>query len=282
MYYNYVVGKKMKKNIKLVSADIDGTLLAKGDLNNLRESTKKAILDLRANGVLFGLASGRPYEDVNDIYASWGLEDQFDFLICWNGAELWDEKTKTKYEYNFLSKEDIKDIVEYMEPSNSVVNMYQPGLFYSSKVTEKAVLSAFKTNRTFKLIEDIEDYYRVDNGGIMFRSDDETVIEWEPKIAKFQKGRNFVGFKTQPNLLEFSHKDANKGYALREYCKLYNIDLDDCYAFGDTTNDNEMLKICHGVCLLNGSDDTKACAEFITDKIIEEDGFADYVYKNLL
>ena len=54
----------MKKNIKLVAADIDGTLLAKGDLNNLRESTKKAILDLRKNGILFGLASGRPYQDI--------------------------------------------------------------------------------------------------------------------------------------------------------------------------------------------------------------------------
>ena len=272
----------MKTNLKLVAADIDGTLLAKGDLNNLRENTKKAILDLRAHGILFGLASGRPYEDVNDIYASWGLEDQFDFLICWNGAELWDEKTKKKYEFNYLKKEWIKEIVEFMEPSNSVVNMYRPGLFYSSQVTEKAMLSAFKTNREFKLITDMADYWKVDNGGVMFRSDEETVKTWEPKIQEYQKDKGFVGFKTQPNLLEFSHKDSNKGYALRKYCELYNISLDDCYAFGDTTNDNEMLKTCHGVCLLNGSDDTKACAEFITDKTIEDDGFADFVYKHLL
>ena len=272
----------MKKNIKLVAADIDGTLLAKGDLNNLRESTKKAILDLRKNGVLFGLASGRPYEDVNDIYASWGLEDQFDFLICWNGAELWDGATNKKYEYNFLKKEWIKEIIDFMEPSNSVVNMYRPGKFYSNKVTEKAMLSAFKTNREFVLIENMEDYWKVDNGGVMFRSDEPTVKEYEKKLVDFLKDKDYVGFKTQPNLLEFSHKDSNKGYALRKYCELHNIDLDDCYAFGDTTNDNEMLKTCHGVCLLNGSDDTKACAEIITDKTIEDDGFYDFVYKHLL
>lgn len=35
------------------------------------------------------------------------------------------------------------------------------------------------------------------------------------------------------------------------------------------------------MCLLNGTDDTKACADFITDLDVENDGFADFINKKL-
>ena len=159
-------------------------------------------------------------------------------------------------------------------------------------LTTQQMLDEFKFVKDDKLLDDI-----VINNTQEFANSIEKVIpidnreealckpempDAEKKLVDFLKDKDYVGFKTQPNLLEFSHRESNKGYALRKYCELHNIDLDDCYGFGDTTNDNEMLKTCHGVCLLNGSDDTKACAEFITDKAIENDGFADFVYKHLL
>ena len=82
--------------------------------------------------------------------------------------------------------------------------------------------------------------------------------------------------------MEFSNKDCNKGYALRKYTEIYNIDLNDCMAFGDTTNDNEMLKICNGVCMKNGSEDTKRCAKIITDIECDDDGFSDFIEKHIL
>ena len=48
-----------------------------------------------------------------------------------------------------------------------------------------------------------------------------------------------------------------------------NIALEDVAAFGDTTNDNDMIAISGtGVCMCNGSDDTKAIADFITEKVM--------------
>ena len=115
----------------------------------------------------------------------------------------------------------------------------------------------------------------------MFRTTLQQMPIIEEKISKL-KGKNYVGFKTQADLMEFAHKDCNKGHALKKYCELHDIDLNDCIAFGDTTNDNEMLKICYGVCLKNGSEDTKRCAKIITDTICDEDGFADFVEKHIL
>ena len=54
-------------------------------------------------------------------------------------------------------------------------------------------------------------------------------------------------------------------------------------AFGDTTNDNSMLEQAGwGVCLLNGSNDTKAIADEITKHTCSEDGFANYVEEYIL
>ena len=49
------------------------------------------------------------------------------------------------------------------------------------------------------------------------------------------------------------------------------------------TNDVSILIAAgKGVCLENGSIDAKEAADEITEKSIEDDGFADYVEKNIL
>ena len=63
----------------------------------------------------------------------------------------------------------------------------------------------------------------------------------------------------------------------------YNIPLSSVMAFGDTTNDNLMIKNAGwGVCLLNGSNDTKQISDDITELDVENDGFAHYVEKHIL
>ena len=270
----------MYENVRVFVADIDNTLLPKGSLPSKR--VVDTIERLRAKGYLFGLASGRPYDDVKDKYKEWGVKEQFDFIVGWNGCQLYDNKTKKLYKYNYLKKEDIKEIIEFMEPFDTVVSMYEPEVYLCNKENERAWFSAWKNHRRFEAVETYERFYKEDNGGIMFRTTDELMPEVEKLVAEKTKGKDYIGFKTQTDLMEFSHKDSSKGYAFTKYCELYNIPLDDCMAFGDTSNDNEMLKRCHGICLLNGSDDTKACAERITEVDCAHDGFAEFIDKYIL
>lgn len=266
----------MYENIKLIVADIDSTLKPKGDIT---KRTIDTIEKLRDKGFLIGLASGRPYEDIYNMYQKWSMRNQFDFLICWNGGQLFDNKTQKVYKYNYLTKEQLKEIVWFMLPYDTTISMYKPGIYLCNKKTEKSTFSAWKLNREYVLTDNISEFYDGDNGGIMFRSTPELTNRIEKELANQLKGKEYIMFKTQEDLLEFSNKECNKGFALKKYCDLYNISLDDCLAFGDTTNDNEMLKCCHGVCLLNGSDDTKACAEKITDLDCEHEGWADFIDK---
>lgn len=269
----------MNNKFKVIALDIDGTI-TKSDRTTSKRNIK-TIEKLQQNGYIVGLASGRPVEDIINKYQSWEMKKQFDFIIGWNGCQLYDNKTKQLYEYNLLSRNDIKEIIEFMKEFDCTINMYLPGIYLSSKETDRAWFSAFNNKRTFVVCNNIEKYYEKPNGGIMFRTTKQEMPKIENKILTI-KNKNYIGFKTQPDLMEFSHKESNKGYALRKYCEIKNISLDECMAFGDTTNDNEMLKCCYGVCMKNGSDDTKNCAKIITEIECDDDGFSEFIDKHIL
>ena len=56
--------------------------------------------------------------------------------------------------------------------------------------------------------------------------------------------------------------------------------MKDVVAFGDMSNDNPMLLAAGtGVCLKNGAQDTKDCADYITDYTNNEDGLAKFINK---
>lgn len=267
------------ENIKVIALDIDGTLTAQS--HEPEQATIDTLVKLQEKGYLLGLASGRTADDLKSKYQVWGMENQFDFIIGFNGAELWDKQTDKKHVYNLLSKEDLKEIVDLMNEFDVNTHMYLPGIYLSSHETDRAWFSAFKNKRKFTVANSLSDFYQVDNAGIMFRCKLEQMPAIEERINSI-KDKNYIGFKTQPDMVEFSHKNCNKGFALAKYCELKNVGLNECMAFGDTSNDNEMLKICNGVCMANGSDDTKACAKYITEKTAKEFGFNDFVYKHLL
>ena len=67
------------------------------------------------------------------------------------------------------------------------------------------------------------------------------------------------------------------------FLEIHGIKNESVASFGDTSNDNEMLKISGlGVCLANGSDDTKRIADVITEYDNNHDGLARYIKENLL
>ncbi|MCR4855584.1 MAG: HAD family hydrolase [Erysipelotrichaceae bacterium] len=266
-------------NIRVIAADIDGTLAPTAQIPS--RYTIETIDELREKGYLFGLASGRPADDLLDKYQIWQARSQYDFIIGWNGCQLIDLNKDRHYEYNKLKKEWIREIIGFMDEFDTDIHMYLPGRYISSADSDRAWRSAYRTRREYIVCPDKEFFCQQDNCGIMFRyrfEDDERI----QKKLKLLEGKEYIGFNTQKDLLEFSHKDSSKGYALKQYCDLYGIGLSEALSFGDSDNDNEMLKVSHGVCLKNGREETKRCAEYITERNCDEDGFARFIHEHLL
>ncbi|MBQ7889031.1 MAG: HAD-IIB family hydrolase [Erysipelotrichaceae bacterium] len=273
------------KQIKAVICDIDGTIRQKGNLT-LSEATKDVLSRLHKQGVLLGLASGRSIER-ELIYCAekWGMDFQFDLLIGENGAEYYD-LTEDKIRGLFvLKREWIKEIIEMMSQFNLNPSIYS----HQDKLVMFADTSTLSMNPTvsvYKIIEDISEFWAQEAKKVMYKVKTEQ-FDAVKKYIEDHPNKNYKGIVTNiaPTFatIEFVETHVNKAVPIVEYCHRHQYDIEEVMAFGDTTNDNEMLQACGvGVCLLDGTDDTKAVADAITEFSNEEDGFAKYVIHHVL
>ena len=268
------------KKFKLVLADHDGTIVS--DDRVLSDRTREALEELHREGYLFGMASGRTVEDVNHYPQKWGLSFDFDCVIGLGGCQFYDGVNKKLYEENYLSKEDVKDIIEMMAPLHLPISMAVGNTYYFSELTDEEKQSAKRNKEQVRIQAlSLEEFYRHDAPKIMFRMPEERMPEVEAYIAAHPSER-YWGFKTQPVLVEFQNIKARKSNGLKKIEKLYGIKPEEVIYFGDTTNDNDLLAACYGVCMANGSEDTKAVSKEITEFTNNEDGMAIYLEENLL
>ena len=261
--------------IRLVLCDIDGTLYDWDRI--LSPRTIADINRLHEDGYGFGIASGRPYEELIHYAEDWGFSFPFDIIIGLNGAELYIERTKKLYSYYKLSRETLKKTMDVMSRFEANPFMYWHGKLLAVKMDAMIIKSSKTSQREIVIAKDHSELYAEENVKIMFRMSEEETARAEAWLAE-HPDPDYAAFKTQSTLIEFMDPRLSKGFAIREMQKLGEYEPHEILAFGDTTNDNSMLEEAGwGVCLANGSDDTKACADDVTRYSCRDDGFADYL-----
>ena len=245
--------------LRLVLCDIDSTLI--NSKRELTPRTKDMIEKLHAQGVYFGLASGRPVDELQRYATGWGISFPFEILIGMNGSELWDEIHQKQYDYYKLKKEWIKEILEAMHPFEANAFIYLDGKLVAQRVDEAMKHSAVTSQKPIHVIESDAELYAYDNAKIMFRMSAEDTLKAEKHFNE-HPNPYYKAFKTQTTLLEFADRRISKGYTVKKLADLYDFGLENIWAFGDTTNDNTMLEVSgRGICMCKGSDDTKAIAD---------------------
>ena len=261
--------------IRLVLCDIDGTLYDWDRI--LSPRTIADINRLHEEGYAFGIASGRPYEELIHYAEDWGFSFPFDIIIGLNGAELYIERTRKLYSYYKLSRETLKKTMEVMSRFEANQFMYWHGKLLAVKMDAMIIKSSKTSQREIVIAKDPSELYAEENVKIMFRMSEEETARAEAWLAE-HPDPDYAAFKTQSTLIEFMDPRLSKGFAIREMQKLGEYEPHEILSFGDTTNDNSMLEEAGwGVCLANGSDDTKACADDVTRYSCRDDGFADYL-----
>lgn len=268
--------------VKLIVCDIDNTLVPKHKKPS--ERTLKCIHEFEKRGILFGLASGRHYDGLKDLANQWGIH--VDLYIGMNGAEIYDDSDGEHEITGGLKKEWLKEIFEIMQPFYDFTNpnVMVDGKRYVRRMDE-ITMEAFRYSAAGNLpviVEDESIFWSQDMFKIGFRTQAKIMPLIEAHVAKFPND-NYYGVKTEYTMYEFSPVIAQKGVMLERYCKKHGIAIEDTVGFGDMSNDISLLKSAGtGVCMFNGSSDTKAVADVITELSIEDDGFADYCEKHIL
>ncbi|HAE16327.1 MAG TPA: hydrolase [Erysipelotrichaceae bacterium] len=267
---------------KLIAADIDGTLV--NDDGEMMELTRSALKILHKHGILLGIASGRAYDAViKEKLKNWDFEDPgIDMMIGLNGGQIFDRSSGRIHQFNELQPETIKEIILMMEPLDLNPFLYRNGKQFVKRIDENVLASSARNHQAVIAADDISQMWAGQCPKIMFRIPADRMPEAE-KWAYAHQSPAWKAFRTQTTMLEFCDPQINKGFGLKEYEKLYGIHAEDVMAFGDMPNDNELLETAGwGVCLKNGAEDTKACADAVTEYTNNEDGMGHYLYDHVL
>ena len=276
----------MIERIDALAADIDMTLTAKG--MNLHETVKEAFDILHRNGVLLGLATGREIDDKLKHQGSlWGLDYEFDFIIGMNGGMIYNLADDSMWSTDLMTREELKEILLYMLPlideHEISINAEGGGNHNAMYIRGELLASARRHGFMFEdKTGDVDGFCEKPAYKILFRTTPETIdLVKERFLAKY--GENYQIIGTFPGTVEVMHKGIDKGSGMKRYADEHGLDMANVIAFGDNENDNTLLEMCGwGVCLKNGSDGTKACADAITEYECSEGGAGHYLFDHYL
>ena len=260
-------------SIKLVTIDIDGTLL-----NSERKVTPKvkaAIQKATKLGVNVVLATGRPTIGVMSLIKELGLDNNHGFMITYNGAMIQNAGTEEVLIQHPLPFEDYLD-VELLSRKLGVHLHVQD---YTTMYTANRDLSPYTINEatltgipvSYRAVSEMTPDIKIIKSMMI---DHEDILDAAIKRIPQEYFDKYEMVKSSPYYLEVLNKKATKGEAVKELAELLNIKQEEVMALGDNENDLSMIEYAGiGVAMGNAVESVKKAANEIT-KTNDEHGVA--------
>ena len=256
----------MSEARKLIVADCDGTLL-RSDYSLSKEMVA-FISSLKERGILFVLASGRPPRAILPHYEKLKLETP---IIAYNGNLVYSPFDEGyKMEKRPFCRKDILEIHAKASPFLLGIQAEAGNDIYCLEDDPCLDSYFWKTGMDVHLGDfaktlDKEPY------SVVFKCEEKDdkrleaiVNEYHPLAWRHWSGSLYS---------ELHYPDANKGSGLRSIMSHYGIKKEDCYAFGDSLNDKEMLLEAGHPFLMKNSKAKSMFKEFkSTEFTNDEDG----------
>lgn len=275
--------QESKMSIKLIASDLDGTLMAPDHLT-VTERTKKALLDAHNKGIKIAIATGRTLHFTDNVTKQIPFVD---YVICSNGAAVYDRNTKEYIYKNMISIEDTAETVRFLNRYPVYYNVYTDGLIFVQKGVDKffinpdmpqVFIDAF--SRFATACDDLASF--LDGKGAelidIFASDKES----HDAVIEFCKEKNLILASAAPGVNSATAAYVDKGNALRGIIKHLGISADELMTFGDAYNDCPMLELAgYSFAVENSVDECKRVAKFIAPSN-GEDGVAQMIEKYVL
>lgn len=246
----------MKKDIKLVALDMDGTLL--NDEMEVSKENERAIKEAIHQGVHVVLATGRPITMVESFSKQLNLPS---YLVTVNGGQIWTVDFELLDQYHLATEDiemmwnvvnDIGDFYIWMVSSNNVYVNEKPEDFYE----EKWLKFGCQT-------DELDQLQKV-----------------KEKLASYKDRLEVTN--SYPDNIEVNPIGINKRTALEKVCKKLNITMDNVMAVGDSLNDQRMIEAAGiGVAVGNAQKIIKEIAD-VTVETNNEHGVARAIERYVL
>lgn len=256
--------------MKIVFVDIDGTILLCNE--GLIEPTKKtrdAFKLLKANGHLVFIASGR----CRSLLKKEILDLKADGYILCNGA--YSELKGEVLRECVFTKQMIDAIIAFCKSNDGIYYLENNRCIYTNDLTSKTHIDFINCWQTDGNYTDhpLPSGEHINMAMMAFKTP-QTVIKAKNELSDI--------FDICPHIYPYScdvnYKGISKGKAITDILKIKGIAKEDAYAFGDGSNDLEMIQaVKYGFAMANGVAELKKIAFDIADNVLN-DGF----YQTLL
>lgn len=246
---------------KMVVIDLDDTLLQ----SNKAISVKSAGLlkEIADKGIKVILASGRTVESACYYMEQLGLDFP---VIGFQGACIYDCKSKKMLSEKLIDQKAALPIIKHIESLGIHCNVYSEDKVYIKESNEWSNFykEIFINNSVMLEVGKLSEFIKFPMIKILMADDNKVLLKVKPEMEEVA-GSDINVFFSQPYFLEFTHKYATKGHALKELSESYGIKREEIIAIGDSYNDISMLEYAGlGICMGNGPEDVKKIADYVT------------------
>lgn len=256
-------------NQKLLLFDLDGTLLRSD--KTISRRTLDALSQCRNRGILIGVSTSR--SEQNSLTFLRELEP--DILIASGGAVI-----KFQGDYLFTAEFSEKETRRMIAIARKVCGQdceitidTLTEHYWNYKIdprTEDATWGA-------TIYTDFQDF----NGKALKMCVEIFSAETAKVLCAHLPDCDCIKF-SDGDWYKFTQKGATKENAIKKFCQLRGISLQDVTAFGDDLVDIGMLRLCGtGVAMGNALEEVKAAADTVIGSN-DEDGIADYLTARFL
>lgn len=248
-----------KKQYKAIISDIDGTLTPLVPNTLPSERVTHSVQKTIKNGVIFSLASGRPFSLIEYLIDHLGdvgpciVDNGAVIVNSKDGSVLWEAILPNDHASHILELSSSMSLVRVSSDAGVLEN---PNIIPSASKIRKISIHDIPYDKAEKIIE-----------RVCTELHDVTGVK-----ASSYKGNHLTD-------VYFSHINATKQYAVMKLAEILGITNDEIIGIGDGYNDFPLLMACGlKVAMGNAVEDLKSIADYIAPTV-EEDGLADVLEK---
>ena len=245
--------------IKIIFSDMDGTLL--DDHSRLPDGFDQIMLELKARKVIFAPASGRQFFSLITTFDKY--QDDFMFVaengtnVVYRGKEIFSMP---------MFHDDAAAVLDFGAQWDDIFAVFcgKRSAYYLSSKADPNLMLEFE--KYFTKNTAVESFADVDDAPLKISFFDVTGHVADKVYPMLHE--KFKGAKVElssDQWVDVMAANVSKGMAIRNVQRLFDLQPDECAAFGDYLNDAEMMQaVGYGFAMANAHPDLKKLARYET------------------
>lgn len=257
-------------DIKLITIDLDGTLVHNS--RDIPERNLQALKMVQKQGVTVAIATGRMHDSARQFVERLGVGENTP-IISYNGAMVKLPHAQEPLLHVPLQADLAAEIVQHAVDEQFNLNYYLDDIFYCMRVDHWAVLYRSRTGDVPHPVGDLRRFNGRAPTKLLVTAKPEEIDRLVP-IEQARFGDRAVVTRSMPEYLEFLHREAGKGAAVKWLAGHMGLQREQVMAIGDMLNDLSMIQWAGvGVAMPRAEAAVREAADFVPEH--EEEGVAE-------